>query len=212
MARYIDADKLIESLQVDFDNQGIKSDEMALRGETELSVKYNHGQYCYLNAIERVKDAPAADVVPKSEAEKLAVIGYRKQSVGGEYIKRDDVLKALTDDGKDGPPYEVIPQVLAAARRKVRQIPAADVVPKSETASEIIDEIIDALQGEKDQEEKLGSNAWGESDTVGWHIHQYAEEKLDTLIIALSLYKREYTQEQNIGKTTTVPKYKYTGN
>jgi hypothetical protein len=48
----------------------------------------------------------------------------------GEYIKRDDVLKALTDDGKDGPPYDVIPQVLAAARRKVRQIPAADVAPK----------------------------------------------------------------------------------
>lgn len=83
---------------------------------------------------------------------------------------------------------------------------------QSETASEIIDEIIDALQGEKDAEEKLVSNAWDASDTVGYHIHQYAEEKLDTLIIALSIYKREYTQEQNIGKTITVPKYKYTQN
>ena len=89
--------------------------------------------------------------------------------------------------------------------------PTADVVPKS-VASEIIDEIIDALQGEKDAEEKLGGNAWDTSDTVGYHIHQYAEEKLDTIIIALALYKREYTQDQNIGKTITVPKYKYTGN
>ena len=43
---------------------------MALRGDSELSVKYNHGQYCYLNAMEQVKDTPTADVVPKSEVEK----------------------------------------------------------------------------------------------------------------------------------------------
>lgn len=36
--------------------------------------------------------------------------------------------------------------------------------------------------------------------------------KIGVIGIALSLYKREYTQEQNIGKTITVPKYKYTGN
>lgn len=130
------------------------------------------------------------------------------------YIDADELLVILNglythhltmyNYAADGATKDCIDAVIAA--------PAADVVPKSETASEIIDEIIDALQGEKDQEEKLGSSAWGESDTVGWHIHQYAEEKLDTLIIALSLYKREYTQEQNIGKTITVPKYKYTGN
>ena len=71
MARYIDADKVIEELQVDFDKQGEKADDMAMRGEYDLSVKYNHGQFCYLNAIERVKDSPTADVVPKSEVENI---------------------------------------------------------------------------------------------------------------------------------------------
>ena len=71
MARYIDADKVIEELQVDFDKQGKKADDMAMCGEYDLSVKYNHGQFCYLNAIERVNDSPTADVVPKSEVEEL---------------------------------------------------------------------------------------------------------------------------------------------
>ena len=71
MARYIDADKLIEALQTDYDREGAKADDMAMRGDADLSVKYNHGQFCYLNAIERVKDTPTADVVPKSEVTTL---------------------------------------------------------------------------------------------------------------------------------------------
>ncbi len=71
MARYIDADKLIEALQTDYDREGAKADDMAMRGYADLSVKYGHGQFCYLNAIERVKDTPTADVVPKSEVAKL---------------------------------------------------------------------------------------------------------------------------------------------
>lgn len=71
MARYIDADKLIEALQADYDREGAKADEMAMIGNDDISVKYSHGQFCYLNAIERVKDTPTADVVPKSEVERL---------------------------------------------------------------------------------------------------------------------------------------------
>ena len=71
MARYIDADKLIEALQVDYDREGAKADDMAIKGIDEASVKYSHGQFCYLNAIERVKDSSTADVVPKSEVEKI---------------------------------------------------------------------------------------------------------------------------------------------
>lgn len=71
MARYIDADALIEALQTDYDRQGVKADEMALKGLADISVKYSHGQFCFLNAIERVKDTPTADVVPKSEVENI---------------------------------------------------------------------------------------------------------------------------------------------
>lgn len=71
MARYIDADALIEVLQTDFDREGAKAYEYAMQeGMADISIKYSHGQFCFLNAIERVKDTPTADVVPKSEVEK----------------------------------------------------------------------------------------------------------------------------------------------
>lgn len=73
MPRYIDADALIEALQTDYDREGAKSDEMALKGLADISVKYSHGQFCFLNAIDRVKDTPTADVVPKSEVERLKI-------------------------------------------------------------------------------------------------------------------------------------------
>ena len=64
-----------------------------------------------------------------------------------------------------------------------------------DVAREIIDDILEALQGEIDAEDKLETTAWNESDTVGYHIHQYAEDKLDTLKIAFSLYKKKYESE-----------------
>ena len=63
MARYIDADKLLEELQQASDKEGVKADAMAYAGIYDASVKYGHGQYCYINAMEIVKDAPAVDVV-----------------------------------------------------------------------------------------------------------------------------------------------------
>ena len=63
MSRFIDADALQERLRVEFEREGTKADEMAMLGCGEASVKYNHGQFCYLNALELVKDAPTADVV-----------------------------------------------------------------------------------------------------------------------------------------------------
>lgn len=99
MARYIDADALLEKLQVDFDKQGRKSDDMTLRGESELSVKYNHGKYCYLNAMEQVKDTPTADVVPKSEPERLI-----DKWIGSGELTPDEktlrLIEALRDEAK----------------------------------------------------------------------------------------------------------------
>ena len=67
MARYIDAEKLEEALRADYDRAGKKAFTYAAFGDDDLSVKYSHGQLCYLNAMERVKDAPAADVAPRAE-------------------------------------------------------------------------------------------------------------------------------------------------
>ena len=82
------------------------------------------------------------------------------------------------------------------AHRLATNIYNADYRKQSEVAREIIDDILEALQGEIDTEDKLGRIAWDESDTVSYHIHQYAEEKLDTLKIALSLYKNKYKEAQ----------------
>ena len=99
MARYIDADALIEALQADFDREGAKADDMAMRGLADVSVKYSHGQFCFLNAIEQVKITPTADVVPKSEVEKIfkevdsmielvsAMIGLDIIAFGGNYAE-----------------------------------------------------------------------------------------------------------------------------
>ena len=80
------------------------------------------------------------------------------------------------------------------ARKLMTEAPIADVAPKSEVAREIFAEIEEALQYEIDLEDKNGRNAWGEGDTIGFHIHEYAEDKLDTLKIALSLLKKKYTE------------------
>lgn len=65
--RYIDADKLVESLRADYDREGKKANTYAALEDDDLAVKYSHGRFCYLNAMERVKDAPAADVAPRTE-------------------------------------------------------------------------------------------------------------------------------------------------
>ena len=73
---------------------------------------------------------------------------------------------------------------------------SADVAPKSEVAREIFAEIEEALQYEKDLEDKNGRDAWDKGDTVGFHIHDYAEDKLETILVALSLFKKKYIGEK----------------
>ena len=67
---------------------------------------------------------------------------------------------------------------------------------KTEVARELFDEIIDALRGEIDEEDKRGRAAWDVGDTTGYQIHQYAEEKLETIVLALQIYKK-HTEEKN---------------
>ena len=75
--------------------------------------------------------------------------------------------------------------------------PTADVVPKSEIATQLIDEILEGLQYEIDREDTLGRKAWDEGDIRSYQLHQYAEEKLDTLLTALSLIKGKYTDKKD---------------
>lgn len=74
-------------------------------------------------------------------------------------------------------------------------VPTADVVPRAMIA-EIFGEIEEGLKYEIDLEDKYGRNAWGEGDVSGFQTHEYTEDKLDTLLIALSLLKKKYSEEQ----------------
>lgn len=67
---------------------------------------------------------------------------------------------------------------------------------KTDVAREIFEEIIEGLQYEIDLEDKYGRNAWGQGDISDFQTHQYVEDKLDTLITALSLLKKKYTEEK----------------
>jgi hypothetical protein len=110
------------------------------------------------------------------------------------YIDADLLLERIYPyNGVDKSKYAINAKAVFEA---IRKSPTADVVPKSEVAREIIDELLEALQGEVDAEEKLESSAWDESDMIGHYMHQYALEKLETLVIALSLYKKKYTEDQ----------------
>lgn len=68
---------------------------------------------------------------------------------------------------------------------------------KADAVREIFEEIIEGLQYEIDLEDKYGRNAWGQGDISGFQTHQYAEDKLDTLITALSLLKKKYTEARH---------------
>ena len=78
------------------------------------------------------------------------------------------------------------------------KIPTADVAPKSEVAREIFEEIEEALQYEIDLEDKHGRNAWGQGDVRTFQTHQYTEDKLETILVSLSLFKKKYTEEKEL--------------
>ncbi len=80
-------------------------------------------------------------------------------------------------------------------------ISTANVAPRAEVAREIFEEIEEGLKYEIDLEDKRGRNAWAQGDVSGFQTHDYAEDKLDTLLTALSLLKKKYTG----GEDTNVP-------
>ena len=63
MAEYIDREALLKQLEIEFKREGKKADECAVRNLPDSSLKYGHGQYCFLVAKTMVQDEPVADVV-----------------------------------------------------------------------------------------------------------------------------------------------------
>lgn len=84
-----------------------------------------------------------------------------------------------------------------AARERIQDVNDKIQKARIEVASEIFEEIDEALQHEIDLEDKYGRNAWGQGDVSGFQTHAYAEDKLDTLQIALSLLKKKYTEKND---------------
>lgn len=133
-------------------------------------------------------DCPLPDVVPKSEYD--AVVSAVDNSTN-EFLKLHDAYQEQKAE------IERLQHILDSYALQYGTVKDQhEVIDKAKTdvAREIFEEIFEALQGEIDEEDKLGRNAWEIGDTAGYHIHQYAEEKLDTLQIALSLYKKKYTE------------------
>lgn len=61
-------------------------------------------------------------------------------------------------------------------------------------ASEIFEEIIEALTEERIEENRKADSALEAQDTASYEVYSYAEDKLATLVTALSLYKKKYTE------------------
>ena len=67
--RSIDADALIKILKADYEDEGLNVEVTEEKGLIYETRKYSYGQSIYLKAIERVKESPIVDVVPKSALE-----------------------------------------------------------------------------------------------------------------------------------------------
>lgn len=59
---------------------------------------------------------------------------------------------------------------------------------------QIIADILDGIQYEMDEEEKMIDQDWDQSDFGEYHAHKYAHDKLDTLSVAVSLSKTKYKE------------------
>lgn len=132
---------------------------------------------------------------------------YVEAVQGAEIIseKMNIPLADLVDVFADIPTADVVPKSeVEALKEKLdatiagqETLQKALVNAKGEVARKIFEGIDEALQYAIDLEDKYGRYAWEQSDMSGFHIHEYAEDKLETIKIALSLFKKQYTEGQN---------------
>lgn len=104
------------------------------------------------------------------------------------------IFDAPTADVVPKSEYEELKQLLDATIAGQETLQKALANAKSEVAREIFGEFEEALQYEIDLEDKNGRNAWGQGDVRTFQTHQYTEDKLETILVALSLFKKKYTE------------------
>ena len=66
----------------------------------------------------------------------------------------------------------------------------------SEVVAKIFAEIIEALTDERITEDQKANSALEAQDTASYEVYSYAEDKLATIVLALELYKKKYTEEE----------------
>lgn len=169
MPRYIDADAAVEEARLAY-----CKDCNSYNGVKCRACAFD-------DAMLYIEDHPAADVVPKSECMMCG------EMTGKVIVQLQEQISELNK--RQFPSY-------CQAFSEEEAINTGRQYGKAEAAREIIDDILEALQGESDLENTRGREDWEKGDTEGYHIHQYAEDKLDALVIALSLYKKKYTGDQ----------------
>lgn len=94
---------------------------------------------------------------------------------------------------------------LQAVKRCIAMTPTADVVPRAEVLKDIneifIEELIDALEAERQSEQRYRDSALECEKCFEAEIHSYCEDKLDTIITSLQIFKAElkkkYTEDKN---------------
>lgn len=75
------------------------------------------------------------------------------------------------------------------------KIESGELRKASDAAEEIFAEIIEALTEERITEEQKANSALEAQDTASYEVYSYAEDKLATIVLALNLYKKKYTEE-----------------
>ena len=155
MARYINEDEFIAWVR----------EHWCLDCQNDCGLRC---RACWIDdAIDIVEEAPAADVAPRSEVERLERL---RAELSKEVADLQDALKCEKETNA-----HLCGEYLSA---------------KTEVAREIFNEILDGLQYEIDIEDKQGRAAWENGDTTAHQIHQYAEEKLETISLAISVFAK----------------------
>ena len=160
---------------------------------------------CKVDIFEATYEIHTADVAPKSEVDDfeyklMGVMHNVDKWLEGAELEQDEVNRAITMREKTLRLIEAATSEVERLQKllddKCDRCIARD---KAQGAREILGYIIQALDEQIEKEDKIGRKLWDECDISGHQIHEYAEQKLDTLKTAFKLLLNKYTEEKNDG-------------
>lgn len=152
------------------------------------------------NAFRRcVETCPTAEVVPKSEVERLRSENADLQDalncqvetnahLSGEYLA---LMKESESQKAEIERLTVNMNAYGLAAKRLAE--------EKNNIVESMDGIIVALQESVNIEDALGRECYENGDMEGYHIHQYAEDKFESLVIAISLLRAQYMKGETYG-------------